>query len=107
MRRTVEYWCGGYKFTWDEEKAGENLRKHGVSFETACWAVLNDINVAEEQEEEDGDRRTAIISFPRSVESSALLFVVVTDAEDSLRIISARKAVAAEKRRYEKENSSY
>jgi uncharacterized protein len=103
----VEHWREGFKFTWDEEKAKENIEKHGISFEIACWALLNRLYVAEEQEEEDGEQRTAIISFPRSQDCSSLLFVVCTDREDSLRIITARKAVSAERKRYEEENSAY
>lgn len=49
---TVEHWCEGYKLTWDEKKAKENLAKHERSFELACRALLNPVNVAEEQEEE-------------------------------------------------------
>ncbi len=107
MGETVEYWCGGFKFTWDEEKAKENLEKHGISFEIACWALLNRVYVAEEQEEEDGEQRIAMISFPRTQDCSSLLFVVYTDREDSQRIVSARKAVLAERKRYEEENSAY
>ena len=107
MGETVEYWCGGFKFTWDEEKAKENREKHGISFEIACWALLNRVYVAEEREEEDGEQRIAMISFPRTQDCSSLLFVVFTDREDSQRIISARKAVSAERKRYEEENSAY
>lgn len=107
MGETVEHWCDGFKFTWDEEKAQENLEKHGISFKLACWALLNRVYVAEEQEEEDGEQRIAVIAFPRSQDSSSLLCVVYTDREDSLRIITARKAVSAERKRYEEENSAY
>jgi len=107
MGETVEHWCDGFKFTWDKEKAKENIEKHGISFEIACWALLNRVYVAEEQEEEDGDQRIAIISFPRTQDCSSLLFVVYTDTEDSQRIITARKAISAERKRYEEEDSAY
>ncbi|MFH1116236.1 MAG: hypothetical protein V1792_20180 [Pseudomonadota bacterium] len=42
MGETVEYYVGEgefrFKFTWDEEKAQDNIEKHGISFEVACWA---------------------------------------------------------------------
>jgi hypothetical protein len=107
MGETVEYWCDGFKFTWDEEKAQDNIGKHGISFEAACWALLNPVYVADEQEEEDGEQRVAIISFPRTQDCSSLLFVVYTEREDSQRIITARKAVSAERERYEEENTTY
>ncbi len=107
MSETKEYWCDGFKFTWDVEKAKKNIEKHGIPFEVACWVLLNPIYVAEEQEEEGGEQRVAIISFPRVQDCSSLLYVVYTDREDSQRIITARKAVSAEKDRYEEENSAY
>ena len=107
MGETCEHWCDGFKFTWDEEKAKENIEKHGISFELACWALLNRVYVAEEQEEEDGEQRIAQIAFPRSRDCSSLLFVVYTGRADSQRIITARKAVSTERKRYEEENSAY
>ena len=107
MGETVEYRCGGFKFTWDEEKAKGNLEKHLISFEIACWALLNCVYVAEEQEEEDGKLRTKLVAFPRSQDCSSLLSVVYTDRADSLRIITAWKATSTERIRYEEENSAY
>lgn len=65
MDETVEHWCGEFKFTWDKQKARTNIENHKISFEVACWAVINDTRIAEEQEEEDGEQRTAIISYSR------------------------------------------
>lgn len=109
MGKTVEYYLGEgqsrFKFTWDEEKAKETIDKHGISFEVACWALLNPVYVAEEQEEEEGELRIKLIAFPRSQDCSSLLSVVYTDREDSLRIITAWKATSTERKRYEEENS--
>lgn len=107
MGKTIECWCDGFKFTWDEQKAQDNIKKHGISFEVACWALINPVYVAEEQEEDDGEQRVAIISFPRSSDCSSLLCVVYTEREDSQRIVTARKAVSVERERYEEENSTH
>jgi uncharacterized DUF497 family protein len=32
-------------FEWDEEKAGQNLRKHGVSFDEAVTAFADPLSV--------------------------------------------------------------
>lgn len=32
----VRYMLHGLHFEWDSQKAASNIRKHGVSFETAC-----------------------------------------------------------------------
>jgi len=106
MDETVSYEFHGFKFTWRTEKAQTNIEKHGVSFEVACQAVINDVQLTEEQEEQ-GEQRLAIISFPLSEATSALLFVVVADGGDAWRIITARKATPAERQRYEEEIGSY
>lgn len=107
MDETVGYDHHGFKFRWSSEKARNNIEKRGVSFEVACQAVLNDVQLTEEQEDEEGEPRLAIISFPLSEASSAPLFVVVADDGDAWRIITARKATPTERKRYEEEIDSY
>ncbi len=112
MGETVEYYVGEgefrFKFTWDEEKAQDNIEKHGISFEVACWALLNPMYVVEEQEEEDGELRTKQIAFPKSQDCSSLLCVVYTDREDSVRLITAWKATPTERNRFhEKADIAY
>jgi uncharacterized DUF497 family protein len=107
MGKEVLYCYHGYDFTWDKQKAENNLRKHGISFEEACQAVLNLIQVVEDVSEE-GEQRWAIISYPLSDRFTGPVYVVVVDAGDEAwRIISARESTSAERLRYEKEVSSY
>ena len=85
-------------FEWDDEKAATNVRKHGVSFEEAI-TVLVDPNALEAPDQLDPNRFIAI-------GQSALLrvlFVVHLEIERSgrTRIISARKASPAQRRKYE------
>jgi uncharacterized protein len=106
MGKEVLYSYHGYDFTWDKDKAKNNLRKHGISFEEACQAVLNLIQVVEDVSEE-GEQRWAIISYPLSDRFSGPIYGVVVDAGDEAwRIISARESTSAERLRYEKEVSS-
>lgn len=37
----VTYTSHDVTFEWDSQKADENLRKHNVSFETACEAFFD------------------------------------------------------------------
>ena len=108
MGTDVLYEFHGFKFLWDSDKAQKNIREHdGISFEIAAQAVVNDVQVIEELDEE-GEQRFGIISFALSEHLSVPLFVVVADAGvDAWRIISARKATPEERRRYEEEIDSY
>ncbi len=108
MGKDVLYDFHGFKFSWDSDKAQKNIQEHdGISFEIAAQAVVNDVQVVEELDEE-GEQRFGIISFALSEHVVIPLFVVVTDAgEDVWRIISARKATPEERRRYEEDLDSY
>ena len=86
------------QYEWDNGKAAENLRKHGVDFADAI-AALEDTNRLEEIDTRFacGEERIQVIGMARS----NVLFVIVTmPGEDSYRIISARKATRHEQDRY-------
>ena len=81
---------------WDDNKNKINKEKHGISFETAA-KVFDDINRIEFYDEEHSvdEDRYIVLGLVRKV-----LFVVYTDRKDATRIISARKATAAERSVY-------
>lgn len=107
MGKEVLYSFHGYDFIWNKGKAESNLKKHGVSFEEGCQAVLNPIQMMEDVSRE-GEERWAIISYPLSDRFAGPLYVVVVDAGDEAwRIISARETTPAERLRYEEEVNSY
>ena len=86
------------QYEWDNGKAAENLRKHGVDFADAI-AALEDANRLEEIDTgfAYGEERIQVIGMAHS----NVLFVIVTQrGEDSYRIISARKATRHEQDRY-------
>jgi uncharacterized protein len=88
----------GVQYEWDNGKAAENLRKHGVDFADAI-AALEDLNRLEELDEQFvyGEERIEVIGTAQG----DVLFVIVTlRGEDSCRIISARKATRHEQDRY-------
>ena len=88
----------GISFIWSQTKAQENLKKHGVAFEQAAQAFFDPFLRAIDASSED-EARDAIIGMD---ERWNLLFVVHIAFEDeSVRLISARKATRNERRMYE------
>jgi uncharacterized DUF497 family protein len=86
------------QYEWDNAKAAENLRKHGVDFADAI-AALEDPNRLEEVDDrfEYDEERFQVIGMAHG----GVLFVIVTYRDDDLcRIISARKATRHEQDRY-------
>ncbi len=88
----------GVSFVWNLDKSISNVRKHGVMFEEAAEAFLDPFLRVVDASPED-DSRDAIIG---SDENGRLLFVVhIAFEQDSIRIISARRATRSERRYYE------
>lgn len=90
-------------FEWHEEKANDNLRKHGVTFEEAK-TVFNDpfsITIADSGHSAEEDR---YIDVGLST-AGQLLVVVYTEREEKIRLISCRKATKAERSNYEQRQS--
>ena len=90
------------RFQWDESKNETNLRKHGISFETAAL-VFEDTNRLEFVERiEEGQERWHAIGSVRG--SFLFLTVAHTYTEDGdevvVRIISARRATRRERKLY-------
>jgi len=90
----------GLRFIWDEAKAVENLRKHGVSFEEGA-SVFADENarLKHDPEHSQQEDRFILLGF-----SATLRLLVVCHAyresDELIRLISARKATPNERRQY-------
>jgi uncharacterized DUF497 family protein len=98
------------RFEWDPAKARANQRKHGISFEIAMH-VFDDPDALVEQDRIEGsERRWQTLGL---VDAVLLLLVAhtvqVEDGEhEVIRIISARRADAKERKRYdEKRQENY
>ena len=87
------------KVEWDPGKAKSNLRKHGVSFEEAS-AALSDPMAATGADPDHSIAEDRFITFGVS-KTGRLLVIAHTDAGDTIRIISARKASKGERELYE------
>jgi len=88
----------GQRFVWDSEKAASNVSRHGVRFEQAREVFLDQLARDEDATPDDEARQACI----RLTTEYRLLYVVHVIREgDVLRLISARTAEPAERRRYE------
>jgi len=91
------------KLAWDAAKAALNLQKHGVAFEDA-ERVFYDVGRIEAYDgrEDYGEDRWETIGLAYSV----VLYVVYTVRnEETIRLISARKANANEQKQYRQANA--
>lgn len=83
---------------WNAGKAAANLRKHGVAFEDAAFALLGPMALTQEDSFSEGEARWVLIGMSADLR---LLVVVYTERNGSrLRIISARKATRKESSYY-------
>jgi len=86
------------KFVWDENKNRANLKKHGVDFNDAVRAWYDPDRVDYFDKEHSSDEVRWI--FLGAV-AGVVLFVVETEPdEDTVRIISARRALKHEQEAY-------
>ncbi|MDP9267918.1 MAG: BrnT family toxin [Acidobacteriota bacterium] len=89
------------RFEWDVTKARTNVRVHSVSFDEAktVFAGTLGVTVPDVVHSEDEERWTTIGLSDRK----RLLVVVHSERGGNIRLISARKATAAERRQYEED----
>ena len=92
------------EFEWDPNKAHANLKKHGISFETAALAFQDEMAVVIVDDRYDYDEVREILIGFTPIEQGCLMVVFTEREEDVVRIISARKATRAETRLYHEEN---
>lgn len=90
------------RFEWDENKNRGNLVKHKVSFETASLVFDDPLALAIQDRIVEGEERWQTLGMV----SGVVLLVAHTyryeDSDEVIRLISARKAVARERRGYAK-----
>ncbi|MBI2800629.1 MAG: BrnT family toxin [Gammaproteobacteria bacterium] len=86
-------------FEWDPTKAGENNRKHRVTFEEATTVFGDPLALTfADPDNSDGERR--LLTFGVS-ERDRLLIVCHTARRRRIRIVSARRPGREERRIYE------
>ncbi len=87
-------------FEWDSTKNASNQKKHGISFEETKTVFSDDFArlIADPEHSEEEER---FILLGESIESNLLIVCHCVRDEESVRIISARKADKKERRTYE------
>jgi hypothetical protein len=83
---------------WDDTKAAANVRKHGITFEEAATVLLDPLAITFADDHPSEDRS---ITVGHSTLARLLVVVTPERRDDRIRIISARKATAKERRDYE------
>ena len=88
------------RFVWDKAKAGENIRKHAVSFEEASTVFADEnARLKHDPDHSQTEDRFLLLGF-----SAKLRMLIVCHAyrekDEVIRIISARKATPNERRQY-------
>ena len=86
-------------FDWDETKAKTNLQKHGIRFDTASSVFYDPLaSVFEDEDHASTEHREVIIG---SSAGNQLLVVCFVERNSKVRLISARRATATERKEYE------
>lgn len=87
------------RFTWDEKKNKKNIKKHGISFNHATRVFTDPIRIEDYDIKHSFSEEQRIIAI--GFAENLLLFVIFTEPEqDTIHIISARKAEKNERRYY-------
>lgn len=88
------------QFEWDPEKDRRNQEKHGISFTEAATAFDDELQTTiPDPDHSIGEHRYLTIAF--TVRKRLVVISHTEDADDQIRIISARAATATERKVYE------
>ncbi len=91
-----------FEFDWSANKAAQNQKKHGISFEEAASAFDDDhAAIFADEWHEDDELREILVGY--SSKNRILFVSFVQRADNMIRIISARRANLEERKRYEDE----
>ena len=86
------------EFEWDEGKAAANLKRHSVDFADAALVLYDDLALTTQDPGDYDEERFATVGMDAL---GRILVVVYTWRGERVRLISARPATPAERKRYE------
>lgn len=89
------------RFQWDARKAASNLRKHGVSFEEARTVFYDECALLRRDEDHSDDEDRFLLLGLSGRLRTLVVCHCYRQADEVIRVISARKANSAERRQYE------
>ena len=84
------------RFIWDEAKRKSNLSKHGYDFADAKNVFQSPIVLAEDARTDYGEQRMLALGLLDTV----VVLVVHVESDDTIRVISMRKANRHETNNY-------
>jgi uncharacterized DUF497 family protein len=92
------------RFEWDPDKASANVRRHRVDFNEAAGVLADPLSTTfpDEAHSEQEMRHLTIGASHRG----RILVVAHTERDDTVRIISARRATRCEREFYEQGEST-
>ncbi len=82
----------------DAGKAIANLSKHGIDFDEAATCLLDPMALVREDRDAPGEQRFVLVDMSR--ERRLLTVCCALRGEDTVRLISARKATRRERQTY-------
>ena len=90
----IRYSLQGILFEWDAAKAAANLKKHRISFETACEAFFDPFVRLLDEEQHGDEHRETLIGM--TLQWNVLCVVYTERYSNIFRVISARPATPME-----------
>ena len=87
-------------FAWSEDKDASNRLKHGVSFEEAATVFLDDRAILIHDPDHSGDEDRFILLGMSTSPRILVVCHAYRDQENTIRVISARKATRREQYHY-------
>lgn len=91
------------RFDWDDDKNKLNLRKHKISFEEAQTVFFDPLTrIADDPDHSEHERRLIAVGYS-SVERLLLVVHCFRENDKVIRIISARKVTATERKQFEED----
>lgn len=92
----------GFTFEWDDDKASQNLRMHGISFSEASTVFADPFSRTIPDPLHSDEEERFVVLGESGLQHT--LIVVHTYRGEVIRIISARAATSHERKDYERRN---
>lgn len=88
-------------FNWDPKKASENVKKHKVTFEEAVTVFYDPMAKISDDPDHSADEERFLMIGHSNRENLLIVVHVYKEKNETIRIISARKATKKETRYFE------
>ncbi len=95
---TLRIYTISMQFVWDERKNRNNIRKHGIDFRDVVDMFSHPMLVQSDTRRDYGEDRWIAVGLLRSI--VAVVVYVEWQDEETIRIISARKATSYESKEF-------